>query len=75
MIALLQQRKFIINFSKANTKFCWSYFLGDKNIENILVSKKIYLDGKNYEYLADYMYDYKIKPLHMFPKRKGMKKL
>ena len=45
-------------------------FLEDLDIENILVSSKIFSSGKNYKYFIGYLYDdYKIKPLHiMLPK-------
>ena len=44
-------------------------FLEGVDIEKVLVSKKIYFGEKNYKYLIGYLYDDKIKPLHiMLPK-------
>ena len=38
-------------------------FLDDVNINNILVSNKIFSDEKNYKYFTGYLYDdYEIKP-------------
>ena len=45
-------------------------FLGDIDIEKVLVSKKISFGEKNYKYFIGYLYDnHKVKPLHiMLPK-------
>ena len=47
-----------------------SYFLGYVDIEEVLVSKKIYFFEKNYKYFIGYLYDnHKVKLLHiMIPK-------
>ena len=45
-------------------------FLGDVDIEKVLVSKKISFGEKNYKYFTGHLYDnHKVKPLHkMLPK-------
>ena len=45
-------------------------FLGDIDIEKVLVSKKISFGEKNYKYFIGYLHDnHKVKPLHiMLPK-------
>ena len=54
-----------INFTAIKVVF----FLEGVDIEKVLVSKKIYFGEKNYKYLIGYLYDDKIKPLHiMLPK-------
>ena len=47
-----------------------SYFLGDVDIEKILVSSKISYDEKTYKYFSGYFYNgNKVKPLNiMLPK-------
>ena len=50
-----------------------SYFLGDVDIEKVLVSDKISFGEKNYKYFVGYLYnDSKVKPLHiMLPKTRA----
>ena len=40
-------------------------FLEDVDIENVVVSKKISSGEKSYKYIFGYLYDYKVKPLHI----------
>ena len=43
-----------------------SIFLGDKDIEKVLVSNKIYFGEKNYKYFTGYLYhNRKVKALHI----------
>ena len=43
-----------------------SIFLGDKDIEKVLVSNKIYFGEKNYKYFIGYLYhSRKVKALHI----------
>ena len=51
-----------------------SYYLEDVNIQNLLVSNKIFFCEKNYKYIIGCLYDdYKIKPLDtaVLPKTKA----
>ena len=51
-------------------------FLNAVYIEKILVSNKISFGEKNYKYFIKYLYDHKVKPLHiMLPKMSTYGKL
>ena len=54
-----------------------SIFLGEVDIEKVLVSKKIDFGEKNYKYFIGYLYDnHKVKPLYiMLPKTRAYVKI
>ena len=70
-LAILKLNK--INFTVIRLLF----FLGDADIEKLLVSDKISFGEKNYKYFIGYLYDnHKVKPLHiMLPKTSAYVKI